>query len=220
MTTKNICIGTGLASLFFLGSMVKLGVMVGSHGLHFSCMTMIAPLMGAFFGVLPAFGILAVLFVVRSFVATTGLTVGLPTLCATVSWHVSGASKERTTRIADVLLHVCLPVLSMIVFCAATTGIACCYALYWLIPVAGYLARMRGVDSLFVQALSSTFIAHAVGSIIWLFVVPMSPVQWVALIPLVAVERFISAVGMTAVYAGIKKLEVIVRRSGVIVTKI
>ena len=200
---KNIAIGASLALLFFIGSMLKVSAMLGSRGAHFSCMAMVAPLMGAFFGAFPAFGIVAMLIMVRSVVWGVGLTVGLPTLFATLSWHLSTARDQRMIRLADFFLHVCVPVLSMIIFCAVTTGIACCYALYWLIPIAGFMMRQNGGHSIFVQALTSTFVAHAVGSIIWLFVVPMTSAQWIALIPVVAIERFIYALGMTTTYVGL-----------------
>lgn len=207
LNTKNIFAGASLALLFFIGSIVKVSAMLGARGAHFSCMAMVAPLMGAFFGAFPAIGIVGMLLIVRSLMLSVGLTVGLPTLFATLSWHLSRARDQRLVRVADFFLHVCVPVLSMIVFSTATTGYAFCYSLYWLIPVAGFVARKRGASSIFIQALTSTFIAHAVGSMIWLFVVPMASSQWVALIPIVAIERFISALGMTAAYVGLTKVK-------------
>ena len=55
----------------------------------------------------------------------------------------------------------------------------------------------------FLTSLSSTFIAHAVGSVIWIYADPATPEFWYALIPLVAVERLVMASGMTLAYYGI-----------------
>jgi len=80
------------------------------------------------------------------------------------------------------------------------------YSLYWLIPIIlfGYSRK-----TLFLEALGSTFVAHAVGSVIWLYTVPTTAVSWIGLIPIVAVERVFFAIGMVAVYQiimAIKKL--------------
>lgn len=208
--TKKMVIGITLATLFFIGSMAKISLMVGSLGTHFSCMALVAPLMGLFFGAFPAFCILGVLFVLRSFISTVGITLGLPTLFATLSWSLYGTCRDKATRVADFVVHVCLPLICILVFSTHVTGLARCYALYWIIPVIGYITRVYSNRMIFAQALASTFVAHAVGSICWLFLVPMTDMQWVALIPMVAVERFIYAVGMTTVYYGLKTMSVIV----------
>ena len=52
--------------------------------------------------------------------------------------------------------------------------------------------------------MSATFIAHAVGSLIWLYTVGMTSLYWNSLIPLVAIERLVFAVGMTTCYFGLK----------------
>ncbi len=46
------------------------------------------------------------------------------------------------------------------------------------------------------HALASTFIAHAVGSVIWLYTVPMVASAWLALIPIVACERLLYTAGI------------------------
>lgn len=77
------------------------------------------------------------------------------------------------------------------------------YACYWLIPITLYFVQNKSV---FLQALCSTLIAHAVGSVIWIYSVPMSVFDWYRLIPVVAVERFAFALGMVVVYNGIRNV--------------
>lgn len=82
-------------------------------------------------------------------------------------------------------------------------GAAWAYSLYWLIPVALYMIRK---ESLFLTALGSTFTAHAVGSVIWIYANPMTPQTWLALIPVVFIERLVFASGMVVAYHAIKTL--------------
>ena len=59
----------------------------------------------------------------------------------------------------------------MILFIAHPVGAAAApYAFYWFIPI--FIAMMRN-RTLWHDALASTFTAHAVGSVIWLYTVPM-----------------------------------------------
>jgi hypothetical protein len=76
-------------------------------------------------------------------------------------------------------------------------GQAFVYSLYWLIPVALYFIPHR---SLFLTGLGSTFIAHAVGSVIWCYTVPMTAGMWMALMPVVFCERLLFALGMVVMH--------------------
>ena len=55
---------------------------------------------------------------------------------------------------------------------------------------------IQNIKCVWHDALASTFIAHAVGSVIWLYTVPMTAAAWIALIPLVACERMLYASGI------------------------
>lgn len=181
--------------------------MVGALGVHFSAMGMVAPIAGALFGSFPSGLLLIILFLVRNIVVVgTGVTVGVPTLFAMLSWSFYQAKEDRFLRVVDVILHVVLPLISIATFMVFVRGLASFYALYWLVPVACLIARLAGNQSVFLQALSSTFVAHMVGSMMWLFLVPMNAQQWIALIPIVAMERLAYAVGMSSVYAGMTKV--------------
>jgi hypothetical protein len=69
------------------------------------------------------------------------------------------------------------------------------YSFYWIIPVLVFYLPYR---SLFLTALGSTFVAHAVGSVIWLYTGSYTPAMFLALVPIVVVERMIFALGMVA----------------------
>lgn len=95
-------------------------------------------------------------------------------------------------------VRVGIPVMCMLFFIAHPTGFAAApYALYWLIPVVIYFAAPT---SIFSQSLASTFTMHAVGSLVWLYSGLLTSQEWIALIPVVAVERLLLASAMTVLY--------------------
>jgi hypothetical protein len=118
-----------------------------------------------------------------------------------MSWALNTTEhKTKTTWTLDALLHIALPLTCIILFITNPAGKqAAPYASYWLIPIALWTLRILNLTptntwfATSLNALQSTFIAHAVGSIIWLYVVPMSANQWLALIPVVAIERLLIA---------------------------
>jgi hypothetical protein len=58
----------------------------------------------------------------------------------------------------------------------------------------------------FLHALQSTFVAHALGAIIWLLTGTLTADQWTALIPAVAFERLMIAGLSTCVWYGIQRV--------------
>ena len=73
------------------------------------------------------------------------------------------------------------------------------YALYWLIPVGAMFFK----DNIIARALGSTFTAHAIGSVAFLYAFNLPPEVWVALIPVVAVERLTFAAGIVVSFYAI-----------------
>ncbi len=66
----------------------------------------------------------------------------------------------------------------------------------WLIPLAAYFKR----DWLYLRALGATFTAHAVGGAAWVWAFNLPASVWQGLIPVVAAERLLFAVGISAAY--------------------
>lgn len=126
------------------------------------------------------------------------ITKGLPTLAAIYSAQCTAPSWRSA------LLNIGIPVAAATAFVVHPVGhIAWVYSLFWIIPVGGELLRIKGVTSLFNRLLTGTFIAHAVGSVIWLYLVPTTAATWFALLTIVPVERFVFASGATLVALGI-----------------
>jgi len=95
------------------------------------------------------------------------------------------------------LAQAIVPLVCMALFIAHPIGQqAWVYSLYWLVPALVLLLP----ENLFLRSLGSTFTAHAIGGIIWLYFVPTTPAFWMMLIPIVAFERTLFALGITGSY--------------------
>jgi len=70
------------------------------------------------------------------------------------------------------------------------------YSLYWLIPVAAIFIK----KSLVFNSLGATFTAHAVGSTAFLYALNLPSGVWIALIPIVFLERMLFTGGIAVSY--------------------
>ncbi|MCK4650919.1 hypothetical protein KAT08_01965 [Candidatus Babeliales bacterium] len=189
-------------------SFIKISGILGSTKFFFSGVNFFIPLLGAFFG-----GFASSLFIINFFVykfifGKSMFTFGIPTLFASLVWAFSLKNKkENLTRILNFLLSVFLPLLCMFLFILHPVGkLAFVYSFYWFIPVILYfIQKYRKTDSIFIISLTSSFVAHAIGSVIWLYILPTTQYYWILLIPCVAVERLVFSCGMAFSYLFIKK---------------
>lgn len=177
--------------IFKLSGLVKISFLLGSQMIWFSGVNSVLPLSGAFGGIFGA----GLLFLARQLihialfktVSWSFLALCVPGFCASLYW--------ATQHIAIRLL---LPILCMGLFVVHPVGgQAFLYSFYWLIPITLYFIPKK---SLFLTALASTFVAHAVGSVIWCYTVPMTTNMWIGLIPIVALERILFALGMVVAH--------------------
>jgi hypothetical protein len=76
------------------------------------------------------------------------------------------------------------------------------YSLYWLIPVATVFAKR----SLVLNSLGATFTAHSVGSVAFLYAFNLPAEVWIALIPVVFIERMIFTGGTALSYVLLNSL--------------
>ncbi len=99
------------------------------------------------------------------------------------------------------IFGILIPIICIVLFCIHPVGSqAWIYSLYWLIPIGLTFVSKK---NLFYQSVSTTFIQHAIGSVIWIyFVSPLSAQVWLSLMPLVAIERLIFAIGICLSYLG------------------
>lgn len=99
-------------------------------------------------------------------------------------------------RAPNLLASVIVPFLCCILFVGHPVGMhAWPYTLYWLIPMTIYFLNYKNI---FFKALAAVFVAHAVGSVIWIYTHDMAAETWLALIPIVAIERLLMVFGVLA----------------------
>ena len=183
-------IGVILVSKLFAFS--KFSLAVGTFWTSFSLRAMLTPLVGAFGGALGisllASSTLAQMLFFKKALSLSFLAFsGIPSIAASLYW----AFESRVARII-------IPAFCMVLFIAHPEGMyAAPYALYWLIPIG---VAYFSYESIFLLALGSTFTAHAVGSVLWLYATHMQAGYWYGLLPLVPAERLLLASGMAVSY--------------------
>ncbi len=171
-----------------LSRFIRISYLFGAHSFYFSGINLIGPLTG-----IQSFSFLGLaLFLLRRLITGVGfftpLSYHIPTIFASAYWASSSA-----------LIRLFVPLLCMILFIMHPIGYQVpFYTLYWLIPIVLYFFSHK---SIIVQALGSTFVAHAVGSVLWIYTLPTVPAYWYALMPVVAVERLLLCSGMIILHA-------------------
>ncbi|MBX9831072.1 hypothetical protein K2X40_03875 [Candidatus Babeliales bacterium] len=187
----------------------------------------ISPILGSFkftltgvSTVFPLIGGLASLPYAALFIMTYGLfraltaisitTTGIPLFFATMNWNIQTqalTNKSRTINLARLFLQVVVPMICMALFVAHPVGRqAFVYSWFWLVPVALYTLEKLNIRGVFFTALSSTFIAHGIGTALWIYMVPMTAEQWIALIPVTLAERLVMAAASTLFFVLIKSM--------------
>lgn len=208
ITLKNLA----LVSSFIFALMVRkfistLGIFCIPHGV------MVTPLLGTFFSAQTATGLFASYYLAKFVFGVVPVTIGIPTALSLLSWSVNTERVDSLmTRITDACIHVLIPLLCMTLFLVHPVGHnAPIYTLYWLIPVLlWFLKYTQKNDFLISRALQGTFLAHAAGSIMWLYTVPTTSTYWTSLIPVVAIERLVMAAATVSAYYAVMKLNTII----------
>ncbi len=182
---------------------VPLTQLVGSK-VKFTLYDLFAPIAPAFIGTVP--GIIAVFlmqlinfFINGAHVVDAGTIIRFfPMLFAALYF-----SKKS-------YWNIIVPAIAMIAFIAHPIGRTVWYfSLYWVIPMVAYVFRDRWI---FARSLGATFSAHAVGGAAWIYAFNLPAKVWIGLIPVVAMERFVFAVGIAAMYVVVNNLLAYLRK--------
>lgn len=190
------------AGFALIALQIPLSQLVGS-GSKFTAFDAFGPIAGGFLGSLP--GVIAVLlaeianFIIHGAQITDAGTIirFFPMLFA--AWYF--ASKNNSSgRIVGIVV----PVLAILSFNLNPVGRSVWYfSLYWLIPVACYFFKDKFLPA---RALGASLTAHAVGGAAWIWMFTLPKTVWVALIPVVAMERLLFTVGMVISYVAINNI--------------
>ena len=191
-TKKRIVFIAIFFALVLIGKNINFSSVIGAENQFFTLYQFFGPTAGAFLG--PIFGGITVFFahiadfliLGKEFTLINVLRM-LPMIFAVIYF----ANRKK-------LLGAIVPLLCVVLYIAHPIGRASwLYSMYWLIPILGSLFPRK---FLLLKSLGATFTAHAVGSVLWLYTVPMEAGQWLALIPTVAYERLIFACGIAVSY--------------------
>ena len=174
-------------SLAALSKLVAISFVVGSIRTFFSAVNVMGPLT-VVFGGLPGGAFFLLLNVALGAKITFLLAgTGLPNFLAGCYW-----------RSESKLFKMAVPLTCMALFWTKTWGtIAAPYALLWLVSI---IIALLEIENILGKALGATFVAHAVGSVIWLYFAQVTNVQWFALWPIALGERILLASLMVAAY--------------------
>ncbi len=185
---------SGTVILLQIVSHFKVNCVFGSQIAIFSGINFFGPLLGIWLGMPLAVGLLIGRAFIKSFFMSnflfTPLAYHIPTICAS-TFFLPGKR----------LFKIMIPLLCMFLFIIHPVGQqAFWYSAFWLIPMVLAFIPER---SLFLTALGSTFTAHAVGSVLWLYWVPMSAETFALLMPIVLFERIVYASGMVIIHQAV-----------------
>ncbi|MDZ7798351.1 MAG: hypothetical protein U5L76_01905 [Patescibacteria group bacterium] len=195
MPKKNIYFLIGFIILGLIALQIPLANIIGSKQ-SFTLFDYMGPTTGLFLG--PLYGAISV-FVVKFYNILIGgqnltwlsLLRFLPMIMAAV--YLGTKTKKNAL----------IPLICMILFIVHPQGRgAWFYALYWLIPVVSIFKKQR----LLANALGATFTAHAIGSVIFLYAFNLPSAVWISLIPIVAIERGLFALGIWVSYPAFNTL--------------
>ena len=179
----------------FISLQIPLFKVVGSKT-AFTLFDFIAPIAGSFLGLLPAVGSILAIQIVNTLLKGGFVDIGavirlFPTLFA-VAYFAIG----KDNKFSKFILAV--PLIAMAAFIAHPVGRSVwAYAQYWWIAVICYFFKDKW---LFARSLGATFTAHAVGGALWIWVFNLPAAVWMALIPVVAMERLSMAIGIVIAY--------------------
>ena len=186
------------SALVLVGSQINFSPLLGIENQGFTLFQMVGPIAGIFLG--PVIGAASVLFAESVNFVYAGKALNIvnlfrltPMLFAAYYFGTHGRKKLKE-------LSTAVPILCMALFMLHPVGAQVWfYSLYWVIPVAAKFFPER----LLLKSLGATFTAHAVGSTLFLYTVPTLPELWVVLIPIVAVERIVFALGISGSYIAV-----------------
>lgn len=173
-------------------SYIKLIPIVGSCFRFFSTHAIVLPTTGLIGGPLITVIYLAIKFIFNGIFLHKAL---LYQLCNNLGGIAANISWENNKIINLSILALCF-----VLFISHPVGFQVpLYTLYWLIPTLLIIANQQ---SLFYKSFTATWISHAVGSVVWLYIhkIQIKELIFLTLNPLVISERLLFALGIIVCY--------------------
>ncbi|MCD4739807.1 hypothetical protein K8R43_01295 [archaeon] len=185
---KKILFLTAFTALALICYQINFSSLLGTENQSFTLFQFIGPIGAGIFS--PVFGAISVITVELINAVSKGSIdlFGIARMFPMVFAAIYFGTKTKHKAIALV------PLASMLLFWAHPIGAqAWAYPLYWLIPIATLWKK----DNLLLRSLGTTFTAHAVGSVAFLYAFSTVPALWWGLIPIVFIERMLFALGIS-----------------------
>lgn len=206
MKIKDLLSAKGLAFIILFSSIGLIAdsinflpILGASKNQSFTLFQFIGPIAGGFLGA--SAGALSVLLAQTISFVWLGKSMEVINLLRFLPMIFAAIYFAHDKRIKPI--SAAIPLLCAMLFIVHPVGgQAWVYTLYWLIPPAALLLS----SNLFLRSLGATFTAHSIGSVIWLYAFPSTPAFWLALIPIVAVERILFAIGISVSYLAFNTL--------------
>jgi len=194
-TTKRLVFITIFTVLVLIGKNVNFSPLVGAENQFFTLFQFFGPIAGGFLGAI--FGAVAVLFAELIDFFIVGKEASLVNILRLTPMifaaYYFGAKKKNW--------GIAVPVIAILAFILHPVGREVWFfTLFWTIPIIGKLLPKKYSDNILVKSYGATFAAHAVGGALWIWTIPMTAAQWIALIPIVLVERFLFGAGIAVSY--------------------
>jgi len=189
MTKQKVLFLIIFSGLSLIAFQVPISRIIGSEQ-SFTLFELIAPLGGIFLG--PLFGALSAFIVRGANVIVARQTLNFLTVMRFLPMMLAAVYFGMKGRKMAIIFPVCI-----ILFLVHPIGQkAWLYSMIWLIPLIATFGKKR----LILNSLGATFTAHAIGSTIFLYAFGLTPQIWLALIPVVFIERVFFTVGIWVSY--------------------
>lgn len=159
----------------------------------FTFFQFIGPIAGGILG--PLGGVATILAVSVSNFVLTGQALELPIIVSVFTMAAAAVyfgAKSRPIALVG-------PVAMVLFWLHPEGSVAWIYPLFWVIPVLATFYK----KNLFARSLGSTFTAHAIGSVAYLYAFNIPAEVWFALIPVVAFERLLFASGISVSFVAV-----------------
>jgi len=187
--------------LVLIGKQINFSPLVGADNQFFTLFQFFGPIAGGFLGSI--IGALAVLFaeVIDFFIVGKEATlINILRLSPMIFAAYYFGTKKKN-------LSIIVPIIAIAAFVLHPVGREVWFfTLFWTIPIIAKLLPKKYSNSLISRSLGATFTAHAVGGAFWIWTIPMTAGQWIALIPIVIYERLLFAAGIAISYVAFNAL--------------
>lgn len=171
--------------LSLIAFQIPISKIIGSSQ-SFTLFELLAPIGGMFLG--PLFGGLSAFFVRLINIVLLRQSLDLLTVIRFLPAVLAAAYFGMKTKKTALIFPICI-----VLFLLNPIGRqAWLYPMIWLIPFFASFGKKR----LVLNSLGATFTSHAVGSTIFLYAFGLTPQIWLALIPVVFIERGIFTAGI------------------------